>query len=211
MAKSAQKTATSNPTVAQIAIRYFIAVTPRSAVVRLFFGCKKCNRGYKVIQNTPVNQVIGWFPDHCLPDNDLGNLCVIMAVGRQSCLHRESAASSKDAYMMTISLLGVAAALLLCAILAKAFAHEPKASKSQKAEIVARLLALSETEQKLSKPASSVRLKAPIPIQAAGRKFAPATKSEGGERAKTPVPTLDVRFPKQQSPQRRTNLAGSSS
>lgn len=159
----------------------------------------------------PVNQVIGWFPDHCLPDNDLGNLCVIMAVGRQSCLHRESAASSKDAYMMTISLLGVAAALLLCAILAKAFAHEPKASKSQKAEIVARLLALSETEQKLSKPASSVRLKAPIPIKPAGRQFAPATKSESGERAKTPVPTLDVRFPKQQSPQRRTNLAGSSS
>ena len=91
-AKNAQKTATSNPTVAQIAIRYFIAVTPTSAVMRLFFGCKKCNRGYKVIQNAPVNQVIGWFPDHCLPDSDLGNLCVVMAVGRQSCLHRESAA-----------------------------------------------------------------------------------------------------------------------
>lgn len=112
--------------------------------------------------------------------------------------------------MMTISLLGVAAALLLCAILAKAFAHEPKASKSQKAEIVARLLALSETEQKLSKPASSVRLKAPIPIKASGRQIAPTTKSESGERANKTAP-LDVRFPKQHAPQRRTNFAGSSS
>jgi hypothetical protein len=67
--------------------------------------------------------------------------------------------------MIAISLIGVATALLLCAILAKVFKDEPKASKSQKAEIMARLLALSQTEQKPSLPSSSVRLKAPVPAK----------------------------------------------
>ena len=110
-------------------------------------------------------------------DSNLSNLCVVIAVGRQSCLNSESAASSKDAYMITISLIGVATALLLCAILAKAFADEPKANKSQKAEIIARLLALSETEQKLSEPSSSVRLRAPVPTKTSQFGYRPSVRS----------------------------------
>ena len=82
--------------------------------------------------------------------------------------------------MLTISLIGVATVLLVCAILAKAFADEPKASKSQKAEIMARLLALSETEQKLSGPASSVRLKGavtPVPATASRASYRPSVRS----------------------------------
>jgi len=91
--------------------------------------------------------------------------------------------------MITISLIGVATVLLVCAILAKAFADEPKASKSQRTEIVARLLALSEAEQKLAKPASSVRLKAPVATRASRASYLP---SGGSNNIKLDVIKLDV-------------------
>jgi hypothetical protein len=59
--------------------------------------------------------------------------------------------------MINIQLLGLAAALVVCAILAKVFTGKAeKAGKSQKAEIMKQLLALSESENKRSKTASSV-------------------------------------------------------
>lgn len=67
--------------------------------------------------------------------------------------------------MLSISFIGVAAALLVCALLAKVFAQEPKANKSQKAEILARLLALSEEEKAAAGTAASVRLRAARPGQ----------------------------------------------
>lgn len=65
--------------------------------------------------------------------------------------------------MISISLIGLATALLLCALLAKVIGKEPKANKSQKAEILARLLALSEEEKKASGTAAPVRLRAALP------------------------------------------------
>jgi hypothetical protein len=79
--------------------------------------------------------------------------------------------------MITISLIGVATALLICAILAKAFADERKADKSQRAEIIGRLLALSEAEDKLSRPASAVRLRPAIPMRAARFGNQPSVRS----------------------------------
>lgn len=60
--------------------------------------------------------------------------------------------------MVNIHLIGLAAALVLCAILAKVFTGKAeKAGKAQKAEIMKQLLALSESENKTSRTASSVR------------------------------------------------------
>jgi hypothetical protein len=60
--------------------------------------------------------------------------------------------------MINIHLIGLAAALVVCAILAKVLTGKPeKAAKSQKAEIIKQLLALSESEKRTSKTASSVR------------------------------------------------------
>jgi hypothetical protein len=60
--------------------------------------------------------------------------------------------------MVNIHLIGLAAALVLCAVLAKVFTGKPeKAGKAQKAEIMKQLLALSESENKISKTASSGR------------------------------------------------------
>jgi hypothetical protein len=63
--------------------------------------------------------------------------------------------------MTSVALIGVAAALLIWAITAKAVADEPKkADKSQqKAEIIKQLLALSERENKISGTAAPVRVR----------------------------------------------------
>jgi hypothetical protein len=68
--------------------------------------------------------------------------------------------------MFSIPLIGVATALLVCAIMVKVFAGESKkASKTQKAEIMKQLLALSEQEKGVSPKTSSVRLQAPLSNQ----------------------------------------------
>jgi hypothetical protein len=60
--------------------------------------------------------------------------------------------------MISILLVGVATALLICGIVLKVVANSPKkASKSEKAEIVKQILALSERENKISGSSSSIR------------------------------------------------------
>ena len=101
--------------------------------------------------------------------------------------------------MMTLSLLGVASAMLVCALVGKLFAGEPKASKSERAQIIERLLALSEHDKKSSATASkrlplpqpsaskverrpqggnvSVRLRAPITAKGAQLGYSPAIRT----------------------------------
>lgn len=79
--------------------------------------------------------------------------------------------------MISISLIGIATALLLCAILAKASADEPKANRSQRAQIIERLLALSEQEKRASGTASSLRLRAPLPARGSGLGYGAAVRS----------------------------------
>jgi hypothetical protein len=68
--------------------------------------------------------------------------------------------------MISIPLIGIATALLICATMAKVFADQPKkANKSQKGEIIKQILALSEHENRISATASSVRLPAPLSNQ----------------------------------------------
>lgn len=65
--------------------------------------------------------------------------------------------------MINTPLIGVATALVVCAIMARVFAHgTQKAEKSQKAEIIKQLLALSERENKLTGTAPSVPPRAPL-------------------------------------------------
>lgn len=65
--------------------------------------------------------------------------------------------------MISLPLVGVAIALVICATIVKVFADRPKkASKSQKGEILKQLLALSEHENRISATASSVRLRTPL-------------------------------------------------
>jgi hypothetical protein len=64
--------------------------------------------------------------------------------------------------MINIPLIGVATALVLCALIAKALAREPKkASKSQKGEILKQLLELSEHENRVSATTAPVRTSRP--------------------------------------------------
>jgi len=79
--------------------------------------------------------------------------------------------------MMSIVLIGVAIAFLICAILAKVFANERRANKSERAEIMERLLALSEQEKKTSRTASSVRLRAPLPTKRSQLGYSAAIRS----------------------------------
>ena len=68
--------------------------------------------------------------------------------------------------MINIPLIGVATALVVCALIAKAFAGErEKPSKSEKAEIMKQLLALSERENTVTGKASSLRTRAPLATQ----------------------------------------------
>ena len=69
--------------------------------------------------------------------------------------------------MINTPLIGVATALVACAIVARLFAHgQQKADKAQKGEVIKQLLALSERENRLSGTPSSVRSRAPISKQA---------------------------------------------
>ena len=62
--------------------------------------------------------------------------------------------------MISIPLIAVATALVVCAITAKVVGAAPKkASKSQKAEIMKRLLALSDGDTKTSGTTAVVRLR----------------------------------------------------
>jgi len=69
--------------------------------------------------------------------------------------------------MINTPLIGVATALVACAIVARLFAHgQQKADKAQKGEVIKQLLALSERENRLSGTPSSARSRAPISKQA---------------------------------------------
>ena len=64
--------------------------------------------------------------------------------------------------MINTPLIGVATALVACAIVARVFAHgQQKADKAQKGEVIKQLLALSERENRLSGTPSSARSRAP--------------------------------------------------
>ena len=68
--------------------------------------------------------------------------------------------------MISTPLIAVATALVLGAIIARIFARGPqKAEKTQKAEILKQLLAISERETRVSATPSSARLRAPSPVQ----------------------------------------------
>lgn len=84
--------------------------------------------------------------------------------------------------MISVVLIGVAAALLIWAIRAKVVADAPKkADKSQqKAEIIKQLLALSERESKISGTAAPPRVRS-LPNQ--GTRLMPALQ---GQRAGLP-------------------------
>ncbi len=69
--------------------------------------------------------------------------------------------------MINTPLIGVATALVACAIVARLFAHgQQKADKAQKGEVIKQLLALSERENRLSGTPSSARSRTPISKQA---------------------------------------------
>jgi hypothetical protein len=69
--------------------------------------------------------------------------------------------------MINTPLIGVATALVACAIMARVFAHgQQKADKAQKGEVIKQLLALSERESRLSGTPSSARSQAPTSKQA---------------------------------------------
>jgi hypothetical protein len=71
------------------------------------------------------------------------------------------------AQMFNIPLIGAAIALVVCAIVARVFAHgQQKADKPQKAEIIKQLLALSERESRLSGTPSPARSRTPISKEA---------------------------------------------
>ena|SRR5579864_8116189 len=81
--------------------------------------------------------------------------------------------------MINTPLIGVATALVACAIVARLFAHgQQKADKAQKGEVIKQLLALSERESRLSTTPSSARSRAPIPKQ--------AMRPDSGARKATP-------------------------
>lgn len=68
--------------------------------------------------------------------------------------------------MINIPLIGVATALVACAIVARMFAQgQQKADKAQKGEVIKQLLALSERESRLSATPSSSRSRAPMSKQ----------------------------------------------
>jgi hypothetical protein len=96
-------------------------------------------------------------------DTNLGNLCSSRPLPDNPFDHYSEHSSWGAAQMFNIPLIGVATALVACAILARVFAHRPqKAEKAQKGEISKQLLALSERESKLSGTPSSARSRAPI-------------------------------------------------
>jgi hypothetical protein len=78
--------------------------------------------------------------------------------------------------MINIPLIGVATALVVCALIAKALAREPqKASKSQKGEILKQLLELSEHENRVS---ATAPVRASRPNQSARSGNTPRMKQQ---------------------------------
>jgi hypothetical protein len=67
--------------------------------------------------------------------------------------------------MTSTVLIGIATALVICAIIAKVAVAPEKASKAERADIMKQLLALSEGEAKVPGKASSVGSR-PLPKQA---------------------------------------------
>ena len=68
--------------------------------------------------------------------------------------------------MINMPLIGVATALVACAIVARVFAHgQQKADKAQKGEVIKQLLALSERESRLLGTPSSGGSRAPLSKQ----------------------------------------------
>jgi hypothetical protein len=86
--------------------------------------------------------------------------------------------------MISIPLISVATALVLCAVMARAFAHRPeKVDRPQKAEILKQLLALSEQESKISPSGPSIRSSRASEIKAPVRNsVSPATRPEQNRR-----------------------------
>jgi hypothetical protein len=89
--------------------------------------------------------------------------------------------------MISIPLISVATALVLCAVMARVFAHRPeKVDRPQKAEILKQLLALSEQESKISPSGPSIRSsRAPRASEIKGpvrNSASPATRPEQNRR-----------------------------
>ena len=94
--------------------------------------------------------------------------------------------------MINTPLIGVATALVACAIVVRVFAHgQQKADKAQKGEVIKQLLALSERESRLSGTPSSARSRVPIPKQtmpAANGQRKATPKISQPLRSKSPSP-----------------------
>ena len=95
--------------------------------------------------------------------------------------------------MISIPLIGVAAALLIWAIRAKVVADAPKKidKSRQKAEIIKQLLALSERENKISGTAAPVRVR---PL------------SNPGTRPVTALEAQRPRIPSRYGPNKQTSV-----
>jgi hypothetical protein len=90
--------------------------------------------------------------------------------------------------MISIPLISVATALVLCAIMARVFAHRPeKVDRPQKAEILKQLLALSEHESKISPSGPSIRSSRASETKWPVRNsVSPATRPEQNRRGPAP-------------------------
>ena len=96
-------------------------------------------------------------------DSNLSNLCSSVQLPHNSCDRLFRALTLRSAQMINLPLIGVATALVVCAIMARVFAHgNQKAEKPQKAEIIKQLLALSDRENRLTGTAPSVPPRAPL-------------------------------------------------
>ena len=95
--------------------------------------------------------------------------------------------------MISIPLISVATALVLCAVIARVFAHRPeKVDRPQKAEILKQLLALSEHESKISPPKPGIRSSLPSRSKASVRNSVSAsTRPEQNRRG----PALRIASP----------------
>jgi hypothetical protein len=82
--------------------------------------------------------------------------------------------------MISIPLISVATALVLCAVMARVFAHGPeKVDRPQKAEILKQLLALSEQQSKISPSGPSIHSPRPSETkQSLRNSVSPATRPE---------------------------------
>jgi hypothetical protein len=114
-------------------------------------------------QHTPWSKVRSRHILIPIRDSNLGNLCSGRQLPHNLCHQLFRALTLGTVQMINIPILGVASALVVCAIVARMFAPgNQKAEKSQKADIIKQLLELSERENRLSGAASSARRRAPL-------------------------------------------------